>query len=213
MLSRKRKAEEPDDVSQPISLLLASFLDWRDACGRAYRVVHKIELSPARAVLRVGKFDRATRGALRQLEALLNERETYTIGSCECVMRDRAVAITLVKRATASDAAVKRLRRAAEEAVAATPGRVPLKQPVPAQDRPVLEETVHRVLLALGASDGEPPHWHMTELPSEYHVHFPIQNTVGERALAACGTDASHVDFDAAELVAVVPKQAPDILF
>lgn len=222
MFSRKRKdgcaaaaeEQEPDDVNKPIRALLGLILTWRDACDRAYRVVHKLELSPSRALLRVGKFDRVTAGSLRALERILGPDEAYTLGGCDFVLRDRALAITLVKRASASDAAAKRMRRAAAEAAAAAPpqaGRALVAQALPSQDRPFVEEAVHRVQGALGGCSES---WQLLELPAEYQLRFKpgANSVVPDRALLACSSDASYVDFEEGLLVAVVSKQAPDIL-
>lgn len=47
MLFGKRKREdEGDDVREPIKRILEEVVKWRDPCGRAYKVVHKVELHP-----------------------------------------------------------------------------------------------------------------------------------------------------------------------
>jgi hypothetical protein len=195
-------------VNGPIRALLDEALAWRDACGRAYKVVHRVELAATRAVLRLGKFDRVTRRSLARLEGALGEGAAYAIGGWEALLQERALAVTLVKRGAGGEASLKRLRRVALEASTA---RVPVREHVAAADRAAVEETVHRALAALG--EGAEPRVRVVEMPAEYHVRFEGLACVPDRALAACAGDASHVDFDGAALVAVVPKSAPDILF
>lgn len=209
MLGRKRKAAAGgEDVNVAIRALLDAVLAWRDTCGRAYKVVHRVELSPVRAVLWLGKFERVTRGAMRALEDVLEEGGAYAVGGWDAVPEERALALSLIKRSAAADAAVKRLRRAGLDGAH---GRAALPDSVPASDRPALEETAHRVLAALG--EGGCSAWRLVELPAEYRLTFDLAARVPERALSACGTDASFVDFDAGALVAIVNKTTPDILY
>lgn len=202
MFGRKRpRVDEAADVRQPIAAMLRAVLEWRDPCGRAYKVVHKVELSADRAVLRVGKFDRVTRDALRRAEAAIAGRFPYSVGRVECALRDRTVAITLVKRGAADEALTKRMRR---PELVDPPSAPPT---VAAEDADAVTAVAGRVLAALG----EGVSWRALRRPGTYHLLFTDASVITDRALDAAG-EASYVDYEAGALVAVVPRITPDIV-
>ena len=222
---RRDSSEEVDDVGEPVRAVLEEALRWRDGCGLAFRLVHKLELQPERAILRLGKFDRVTCGALGGLrEAVARAPGRYVLCSVEACMRDRSLALTLVRSSSGEAALRQRLRRAqphqqqAEPAAArASAGAAPAPAPrlrvesprLPEADRAAVEETLHRVACALGAGAA----WRVVPRPADYHLVFTGAESAGERALEACPREGSHVDFEAGALVAVVPKTTPDIVF
>ena len=106
MFGKRKRGDADDvlDVNAPIAQLLAAVVKWRDACGQAYRVQHKVDITSDRAVLRLQRFDRVTRAQAAALEALLGPNHPYCVAAIDFRLADNVVAITVTKRARAPPA-------------------------------------------------------------------------------------------------------------
>jgi hypothetical protein len=120
------------------------------------------------------------------------------------LLAGRFLCLSIVKRASEEERARSRLRLACHW------GRTPVGEPpLPEEDRPRVEEAVHRVSAAFGGRAA----WKVLPRPAAYHVSFSGVERVPERALEACANEASFVDFENKRLVVVVAKHTPDIVF
>lgn len=206
----KRKGVETElepSVAAEMSRVLSACKSWRDRCGRAFRLVHRLERFQDRAVVTVGKFDRLECATLART---LGKKGEHRVS--DFTVLDGTVSFSITRAPTGAEkiAAEKSVAdelaaefQQRESVVFQPPGAV--RRPDEAQCR----EAAQTLLRWSRRQDVS-----ARVLPSNYElsVHLGTRG-VGPRACAALAErwPGSFIDLERGTLVAVVDRRTPDL--